>query len=126
MGGKNFGEFNDSLQIRQSLTCQLLVTLENSYGLHGLEFAKVYFAKCNLACYSPKFTPTKVSLYIVYVGIINSTVVYIHYCVMYTAMSTTCGILCNSHNSQSSRDADMDQCKRSSIPAPLLGYCHER
>ena len=32
-----------------------------------LEFAKVYFAKCNLAGYSPKFTPAKVSLYTVYV-----------------------------------------------------------
>ena len=36
-----------------------------------LEFAKVYFAKCNLAGYSPKFTPAKVSLYTVLQNCLN-------------------------------------------------------
>ena len=51
---ENFSEFGNSLQIRQSFTRQL-----------RLKFAKVYFAKCNLACYSPKFFIAKVSLYTV-------------------------------------------------------------
>ena len=60
MGG-NFGEFGDSPQIRQNLTRQLLVAPEISIFI-ATEFTKVYFAKCDLACYSPKFTPVKVSL----------------------------------------------------------------
>ena len=49
--GENFGEFGELLQIRQSLT---LIVPEISVFI-ALEFAKVYFAKCNLAYYLPKF-----------------------------------------------------------------------
>jgi len=55
--GENFG---DLLQIRQSFIRQLLVMSEKAIEA-GLKFAKIFFAKCNLACYSPKFFPAKFS-----------------------------------------------------------------
>jgi len=45
---ENFGEFGDLLQIYQSFTHQLLVIFEKAIGA-GLKFAKIFFAKCNLA-----------------------------------------------------------------------------
>jgi len=48
------GNFCDSLQ---SFICQLLVVSEKAIGA-GLKFARVFFTKLNLACYSPKFPPT--------------------------------------------------------------------
>ena len=57
LAGENFSEFGDLLQIYQSFICQLLAISEKARG--WLKFAKVFFAKYNLACYSPKFSPTK-------------------------------------------------------------------
>ena len=48
------GEFGDLLQICQSFTHQLLVASKIAIEA-GLKFAKVYLAKCNLACDSPNF-----------------------------------------------------------------------
>ena len=62
--GENFGEFGDFLRIRQSFIRQLLVISEKLGA--GLKFAKVFFAKCNLASYSPKFSPAKILRYTVY------------------------------------------------------------
>ena len=59
-GRENFGEFGDLLQIRPSFIRQLLVISEKAIGA-GLKFAKVFFAKCSLASYSPKFSLTKIS-----------------------------------------------------------------
>jgi len=33
----------------------------------GFKFAKVFFAKCNLACYLTKFSPAKILRYMVFV-----------------------------------------------------------
>ena len=62
--GENFGEFGDLLRIRQSFICQLLVISEKAIEA-GLKFAKVFFAKYNLACNSPKFSPAKIFRYTV-------------------------------------------------------------
>ena len=63
--GENFSEFGDLLQIHQrSFIRQLLVISEKAIGA-GLKSAKVFFAKCNIACYSPKFSPAKIFRYTV-------------------------------------------------------------
>ena len=59
--GENFGEFGDLLRIRQSFIRQLLEKAIEA----GLKFAKVFFAKYNLACNSPKFSPAKIFRYTV-------------------------------------------------------------
>jgi len=59
---ENFGKFVDLLQICQSFIHQLLVIPEKAMEA-GLKFAKVFFAKCNSACYSPIFFPAKFLLY---------------------------------------------------------------
>jgi len=56
LAGENFGEFGDLLRIRQSFIRQLLVVSEKAIEA-GLKSAKVFFAKCNLACSSLKFSP---------------------------------------------------------------------
>ena len=61
---ENFGEFGDLLWIRQSFIRQLLVISEKAIEA-GVKFAKVLFAKCNLACNSPKFSPAKIFRYTV-------------------------------------------------------------
>ena len=61
---ENFGEFGDLLWIRQSFIRQLLVISEKAIEA-GVKFAKVFFAKCNLACNSPKFSPAKIFRYTV-------------------------------------------------------------
>jgi len=43
---------------------QLLAVSEKKLKA-GLKFAKVFFAKCNLASYSPKFSPAKILHYTV-------------------------------------------------------------
>ena len=53
MAGENFGEFGDLLRIRQSFIRQLLVISEKAIEA-GPKSAKVFFAKCNLVCNSPK------------------------------------------------------------------------
>jgi len=58
---ENFGEFNVSLQICQSFTCQFLIASEIVIEA-GHKFAKDYFTKCNLANNSPKFSQAKASL----------------------------------------------------------------
>ena len=63
-GRKNFGEFCDLLRICQSFIHQLLVIPEKATEA-GLKSAKVFFAKCNLACNSPKFSPAKIFHYTV-------------------------------------------------------------
>ena len=64
LAGEKFGEFCDLLRIRQSFIHQLLVISEKAIEA-GLKFAKVFFAKCNLACNSPKFSPAKIFRYTV-------------------------------------------------------------
>jgi len=64
LAGENFGEFGDLLRIRQSFICQLLVISEKAIEA-GLKFAKVFSAKYNLACNSPKFSPAKIFRYTV-------------------------------------------------------------
>ena len=64
LAGENFGEFGDLLRIRQSFIRQLLVISEKAIEA-GLKFAKVFFAKYNLACNSPKFSPAKIFRYTV-------------------------------------------------------------
>ena len=64
LAGENFGEFGNLLRIRQSFICQLLVISEKAIEA-GLKFAKVFFAKYNLACNSPKFSPAKIFCYTV-------------------------------------------------------------
>ena len=64
LAGKNFGEFGDLLRIRQSFICQLLVISEKAIEA-GPKSAKVFFAKCNLACNLPKFSPVKIFRYTV-------------------------------------------------------------
>ena len=63
--GENFGEFGDLLRIRQSFICQLLVISEKAIEA-GPKSAKVFFAKCNLVCNSPKFSPAKIFHYTVF------------------------------------------------------------
>jgi len=68
LAGENFsefGKFGDLLRIRQSFIRQLLVLSEKAIEA-GLKFAKVFFAKYNLACNSPKFSPAKIFRYMVY------------------------------------------------------------
>ena len=65
LAGENFGEFGDLLRIRQSFIRQLLIMSEKAIEA-GLKFAKVFFAKYNLACNSPKFYPAKIFRYTVY------------------------------------------------------------
>jgi len=43
----------------------LLVAFEKKLEA-GLKFAQVFFAQCNLACYSPKFSPAKILCYTVF------------------------------------------------------------
>ena len=62
LAGENFSEFGDLLRIRQSFIRQLLVISEKAIKA-GLNFAKVFFAKCNLTCNSPKFCPAKIFRY---------------------------------------------------------------
>ena len=62
--GENFGEFGDLQRIRQSFIRQLLVISEKAIEAE-LKFAKVFFAKCSLACNSPKFSPDKIFHYTV-------------------------------------------------------------
>jgi len=64
LAGKNFGEFGDLLRIRQSFIRQLLVKSEKAIEA-GLKSTKVFFAKCNLACNSPKFSSAKIFRYTV-------------------------------------------------------------
>jgi len=64
LAGENFGEFGDLLRIRQSFIRQLLVISEKAIEV-GVKFAKVFFAKCNLACNLPKFSPAKIFRYTV-------------------------------------------------------------
>ena len=64
LAGENFGEFGDLLRIRQSFIRQFLVMSEKAIEA-GLKFAKVFFAKYNLACNSPKFSPAKIFCYTV-------------------------------------------------------------
>jgi len=58
LAGENFNEFGDLLRIRQSFIRQLLGLSEKAIKA-GFKSAKVFFAKCNLACNSPKFSPAK-------------------------------------------------------------------
>ena len=60
LAGEKFGQFGNLLRICQSFIRQLLVISEKAIEA-GLKFAKVFFAKCNLACNSPKFLPPKFS-----------------------------------------------------------------
>ena len=53
MAGKNYVIRNEFAKVLP--TCQLLVASDIAIEA-GLEFVKVYFARCNLACYSPKFS----------------------------------------------------------------------
>ena len=62
---ENFSEFGNLQQIHQSFICQLLVISEKAIEA-GLKFAKIFFAKCNLASYSPKFSPAKIFCYTQY------------------------------------------------------------
>jgi len=64
LAGENFGELGDLLRIRQSFVRQLLVISEKAIEA-GVKFAKVFFAKCNLVCNSPKFSPAKIFRYTV-------------------------------------------------------------
>ena len=64
LAGENFGEFGDLLRIRQSFIRQLLVISEKAIEA-GLKFAKVFFAKYNLASNSQKFSPAKIFRYTV-------------------------------------------------------------
>ena len=77
LAGENFGEFGDLLWIRQSFIRQLLVLSEKAIEA-GLKFAKVFFAKYNLASNSPKFSPAKIFRY---------TVIYICFVVILTVAS---------------------------------------
>ena len=65
LAGENFGEFGNLLRIRQSFICQLLVISEKAIEA-GLKFTKVFSAKYNLACNSPKFSPAKIFRYTVF------------------------------------------------------------
>ena len=60
LAGENFGKFGDLLRIRPSFICQLLVISGKAIEA-GLNF----FAKCNLACNLPKFSPAKIFRYTV-------------------------------------------------------------
>ena len=60
---ENFGKFGDLLRICQSFIHHLLVISEKAIEA-GVKFAKVFFAKCTLACNSPKFSPTKIFHYV--------------------------------------------------------------
>ena len=64
MAGENFGEFGDSVRVCQNFIHQLLVVSEKAIGA-GHKFAKVFFAKCNLASYLMKFSPAKILRYTV-------------------------------------------------------------
>ena len=64
LAGENFGEFGDLLRIHQSFIRQLLVISEKAIEA-GLKSTKVFFAKCNSACNSPKFCPAKIFRYTV-------------------------------------------------------------
>ena len=67
-GRENFSKFGNLLWIRQSFICQLLVILYLKRLGAGFKFAKIFFAKCSLACYLPKFSPTKIFHYMVLYG----------------------------------------------------------
>ena len=41
----------------------------------GLKFAKAFFAKCNLACYLPKFSPAKIFCYTVYCILVHIVII---------------------------------------------------
>ena len=58
--GENFGKFGDSVRIRQNFIRQLFIVSEKKLGAGLNEFTKVFFAKCNLVSYSPKFSPAKI------------------------------------------------------------------
>jgi len=61
LAGENFGEFGDLLRICQSFIHKLLEKAIEA----GLKSAKILFAKCNLACNLPKFSPAKIFRYTV-------------------------------------------------------------
>jgi len=70
---ENFGrdklancKFGDLLRICQSFIRQLLVISEKAIEAR-LKFAKIFFTKCNLGCYSPKFSHTKIFCYTAYI-----------------------------------------------------------
>ena len=82
LAGENFGEFGNLIRIRQSFIRQLLVIPEKAIEA-GLKSAKFFFAKCNLACNSPKFSPTKIFCYAV---------------LYFSACKISCRIVCESLN----------------------------
>ena len=54
----NLPKFNVPITHSAQISIFIAISIE-------LNFTKVYFAICNLACYLPKFSPAKVSLYTV-------------------------------------------------------------
>ena len=60
--------------IRQSFIHQLILISEKAIEA-GFKFAKVFFAKCNSACNSPKFCPAKIFRYTVHNRVHGSNVI---------------------------------------------------